>query len=151
MRPAPEGGVVDRRTFLSALSDLGYAEGRNITFEYRWAEGKLGQLPELASDLVRLKVDVIVTLAPPAAHAAKSATQMIPIVFVAIGDPVASGLVANFARPGGNLTGTTRMTSEMSIKHFGVLPDWTAHRGDVRCGGRLHGHSSTQGGRTAGV
>jgi putative ABC transport system substrate-binding protein len=109
--------------FRQGLSDLGYTEGRNITFEYRWAEGKLGQLPELASDLVRLKVDVIVTLAPPAAHAAKNATQTIPIVFVAIGDPVASGLVANFARPGGNLTGTTRMTSEMSIKHMELLKE----------------------------
>jgi putative ABC transport system substrate-binding protein len=109
--------------FRQGLSDLGYVEGRNITFEYRWAEGKLGQLPELAAELVRLKVDVIVTLAPPAAQAAKNATQTIPIVFVAIGDPVASGLVANFARPGGNLTGTTRMTSEMSVKHLELLKE----------------------------
>src|SRR5260370_31323747 len=109
--------------FRRGLSDLGYTEGRNVNFEYRWAEGRLGQLPELAAELVRLKVDVIVALAPPAAQAARNATQTIPIVFVAIGDPVASGLVANFARPGGNLTGTTRMTSEMSIKHMELLKE----------------------------
>ena len=109
--------------FRRGLSDLGYTEGRNVNFEYRWAEGKLGQLPELAAELVRLKVDVIVALAPPAAQAARNATQTIPIVFVAIGDPVASGLVANFARPGGNLTGTTRMTSEISVKHLELLKE----------------------------
>src|SRR5260370_14299435 len=107
--------------FRRGLSDLGYTEGRNVNFEYRWAEGRLGQLPELAAELVRLKVDVIGSLAPPAPHAARNATQTIPIVFVAIGDPVASGLVANFARPGGNLTGTTRMTSEISVKHLELL------------------------------
>ena len=103
------------------LSELGYAEGRNISFEYRWAEGRLGDLPDLAAELVRLKVDLIVTLAPPATIAAKNATQTIPIVFVAIGDPVAGGLVASLARPGGNLTGTTRMLSEMSVKHLEFL------------------------------
>jgi putative tryptophan/tyrosine transport system substrate-binding protein len=75
----------------------------------------------LAAELVRLKVDLIVTLAPPATIAAKNATQTIPIVFVAIGDPVTSGLVASLARPGGNLTGTTRMLSEMSVKHLEFL------------------------------
>jgi putative ABC transport system substrate-binding protein len=109
--------------FRRGLSDLGYTEGRNVNFEYRWAEGRLGQLPELAAGLVRLKVDVIVALAPPAAQAARNATQTIPIVFVAIGDPVASGLVANFARPGGNLTGTTRITSEISVKHLELLKE----------------------------
>ena len=109
--------------FRRGLSDLGYTEGRNVNFEYRWAEGRLGQLPELAAELVRLKVDIIVALAPPAAQAARNATQTIPIVFVAIGDPVASGFVANFARPGGNLTGTTRMTSEISVKHLELLKE----------------------------
>jgi putative ABC transport system substrate-binding protein len=104
-----------------SLSELGYTEGRNIVFEYRWAQDKLAQLPELAAQLVRLKVDVIISLAPPATLAAKNATQTIPIVFVGIGDPIASGLVASLGRPGGNLTGTTRMLSEMSIKHVEFL------------------------------
>jgi putative ABC transport system substrate-binding protein len=107
--------------FRRGLSDLGYTEGRNIAFEYRWAADKLDQLPELAAELVRAKVDLILTLAPIAALAAKNATRTIPIVVVAIGDPVASGLVANLAHPGGNLTGTTRMLTEMSIKHVEYL------------------------------
>jgi len=105
------------------LRELGHVEGRNITFEYRWAEGRLGELPELAAELVRLKVDLIVTLAPPATVAAKNATRTIPIVFVAIGDPVTSGLVPSLARPGGNLTGTTRMLIEMSAKHIQLLKE----------------------------
>jgi len=105
------------------LSDFGYVQGRNIEFEFRWAEGKLDQLPKLAAELVRLQVDVIVTLAPQATLAAKQATQTIPIVFVAMGDPLASGVVASLARPGANLTGTTRMISEMSAKHVELLKE----------------------------
>jgi putative ABC transport system substrate-binding protein len=105
------------------LMDFGYVEDRNITFEFRWAEGQLDQLSQLATELVRLQVDVIVTLAPPATLAAKQATQTIPIVFVAMGDPVASGVVASLARPGANLTGTTRMIPEMSVKHVGLLKE----------------------------
>jgi putative ABC transport system substrate-binding protein len=108
-------------SFRQGFSDLGYVEGRNISFEYRWAADKLDRLPELAADLVRLRVDVIVVLAPPAAFAAKNATQTIPIVFVAIGEPLGIGLVSNLARPGGNLTGTTRMLTEMSVKHVELL------------------------------
>ena len=103
------------------LQDFGYVEGRNIGFEFRWAEGKLDRLPELAAELVRLQVDVIVTLAPQATLAAKSATPTIPIVFVAMGDPLASGVVDSLAHPGANLTGTTRMISEMSAKHVELL------------------------------
>jgi len=103
------------------LRDLGYAEGRNINFEFRWAEGRLDQLPALGAELVALHVDLIITLAPPATLAAKSASQTIPIVFVGIGDPLASGLVSSLAHPGGNLTGTTRMLSEMSVKHVELL------------------------------
>ena len=103
------------------LKDLGYVEGRNIDFEFRWAEGKLDQLPDLARELVGIPVDLIVTLAPPATLAARNATSTIPIVFVAIGEPVASGLVASLARPGANLTGTTRMLPEMSAKHVELL------------------------------
>jgi ABC-type uncharacterized transport system substrate-binding protein len=105
------------------LRDLGYVEGQNVAFEFRWAEGKLDQLAELAAELVRLKVDVIVTLAPQATLAAKQATRTIPIVFVAMGDPVASGVVDSLARPGANLTGTTRMIAEMSAKHVELLKE----------------------------
>src|SRR6516162_2176714 len=105
------------------LKDFGYVEGQNIAFEFRWAEGKLDQLPEMAAELVRLQVDVIVTLAPQATVAAKQATQSIPIVFVAMGDPVASGVVSSLARPGANVTGTTRMISEMSAKHVELLKE----------------------------
>jgi putative ABC transport system substrate-binding protein len=103
------------------LKERGYIEGQSIRFEFRWAEGKLDQLPELARELVSIPVDVIVTLAPPATVAAKNASQTIPIVFVAIGEPVASGLVTSLARPGANLTGTTRMLPEMSTKHVELL------------------------------
>src|SRR5207247_5321297 len=103
------------------LKDFGYGEGQHVAFEFRWAEGKLDQLPELAADLVRLQVDVIVTLAPQATLAAKQATQTTPIVFVAMGDPLASGVVASLARPGANLTGTTRMISELGAKHVELI------------------------------
>jgi putative ABC transport system substrate-binding protein len=103
------------------LREHGYIEGQNIRFEFRWAERNLDQLPELARELVGIPVDVIVTLAPPAAVAARHATQTIPIVFVAVGEPVASGLVVSLARPGANLTGTTRMLPEMSAKHVELL------------------------------
>ena len=105
------------------MRDFGYVEGQNINFEFRWAQGKLDELPEMASELVRLQVDLIVTLAPPATLAAKNATQTTPIVFVAMGDPLASGVVTSLARPGGNLTGTTRMLSEMSAKHVELLKE----------------------------
>jgi putative tryptophan/tyrosine transport system substrate-binding protein len=103
------------------LRELGYVEGQNITFEFRFAGAKLDQLPELARELVDIPVDVLVTLAPPATLAARAATQKIPIVFVAMGEPVASGAVASLARPGANLTGTTRMLPEMSAKHVELL------------------------------
>jgi len=103
------------------LREHGYIEGQNIRFEFRWAERNLDQLPELARELVGIPVDVIVTLAPPAAVAARHATQTVPIVFVAVGEPVASGLVVSLARPGANLTGTTRMLPEMSAKHVELL------------------------------
>ncbi len=105
------------------LADLGYVEGKNIRFEFRWAEGMLGKLPELALDLVGIPVDLLITLAPPATLAAQRATRTIPIVFVAMGDPLASGVVESLARPGANLTGTTRMISEMSAKHVELLKE----------------------------
>src|SRR6059058_1632548 len=91
--------------FRQGLRDLGYVEGQNIVIEYRYAEGKAERLPDLAAELVSLKVDVIMAGGTPAPLAAKHATRTIPIVMAAAGDPVGSGLVASLARPGGNVTG----------------------------------------------
>src|SRR6516162_3611500 len=91
--------------FLQGLRELGYVEGKNIHIEYRWAEGKLDRLPNLAAELVRLKVDVIVTGGPTAIPPAKEATASIPIVMAFASDPVGSGFVASLSRPGANTTG----------------------------------------------
>ena len=105
---SPGSAVKNRDGCLQALMDLGYIEGQNISYEYRYAEGKLDRLPELAADLARLKVDVIVTgPGSAAARAAKLATATIPIVAVIVTDPVGSGLMASLSHPGGNLTGLT--------------------------------------------
>ena len=93
--------------FLQGLRELGYVEGQNIVIEYRWADGNFERLPELAAELVRLKVDVIVAAVTQASLAAKNATGTIPIVMVAVGNPVDSGLIASLARPGANITGTS--------------------------------------------
>jgi putative ABC transport system substrate-binding protein len=103
------------------LRELGYVEGRNIVLEPRWAEGRHERLPDLVSDLVRLKVDVIVAAATPASRAAKAATSTIPIVIVAVGEPVKVGLVASLARPGGNVTGLSLLTADLSGKRLEVL------------------------------
>ena len=103
------------------LRELGYVEGQNIVLEPRWADGRHERLPELAADLARLKVDVIVSAATPASRAAKAATSSIPIVIVAVGDPVKVGLVASLARPGGNVTGLSLLTTELSGKRLELL------------------------------
>jgi putative ABC transport system substrate-binding protein len=103
------------------LRDLGYVEGQNIILEPRFAEGHHERLANLAADLVRLKVDVIVAAATPASRAAKAATSTIPIVFVAVGDPVKAGLVATLAQPGGNVTGLSLLTSDLSGKRLSLL------------------------------
>jgi putative ABC transport system substrate-binding protein len=103
------------------LRELGYTEGQNITIERRFGDWKLDRLPDLAAELVRLKVDVIVASSTPAAHAAQQATSTIPIVVVAMGDPVSDGLVANLARPGGNITGMTFLGPELVAKRLGLL------------------------------
>jgi putative ABC transport system substrate-binding protein len=107
--------------FRQGLRDLGYVEGRNVVIEYRSAEDKLERLPALAAELVALKVDVIVAGAPPAALAAKQATQTLPIVFAAVADAVTSGLVTSLARPGGNLTGLSFLGPELIGKRLEQL------------------------------
>ena len=110
--------------FRQDLSKLGWIEGKNITIEYRFAENKgTARLPEFAADLVRLRVDLIVVADTPSSLAAKSATTTIPIVMVAVGDPVAAGLVANLARPGGNVTGFSALLVELNTKRLEILKD----------------------------
>src|SRR5262245_8183768 len=109
--------------FRQELSKLGWIEGKNITIEYRFAEQKLERLPELAADLVRLKVDLIVVTEPSPALAAKGATTIIPIVVTNVADPVALGLVASLARPGGNVTGLSSLASELNTKRLEILKD----------------------------
>ena len=111
------------QAFQLGLREFGYIEGQNITIEYRWAGGRNDRLPGLAAELVRLKVDVIVVGPPPAALAARNATKTIPIVFAAGVDPVASGLVASLARPGGNVTGLATISPELSGKRLQLLKE----------------------------
>jgi len=107
-----------------ALRELGYIEGQNIAFEYRYAEGKLDPLPELAADLVRLKVDIIMTGGAATIRAAKNATKTIPIVMTGGGlDPVAAGLIESLARPGGNVTGITNLSRELGGKRLELLKE----------------------------
>ena len=109
--------------FRQGLRELGYVEGQNVTIEYRWADGRFEQLPDLAAELVRLKVDVIVAVVTQASLAAKKATGTIPIVMVGVSDPVGSGLVASLARPGTNITGTSSMTAEIIGKLLELLKE----------------------------
>jgi putative ABC transport system substrate-binding protein len=121
---APSASFFSARVeaFRQRLRELGYVEGKNILIEYRYAEGKLERLPDLAAELVRLKVDVIVT-AGTANLAAKKASPTIPIVFAAAGDPVGSGLVSNLARPGGNITGLSLMSPDLDGKRLELLKE----------------------------
>ena len=111
--------------FRAGLRDLGYVEGKNITIEFRFAEGRYDRLPALAAELVRLKVDVIVTHSVPGALAAKqaTATNPIPVVMTNVGDAVGAGIVASLARPGGNITGDTFYVTELAAKRLEVLKD----------------------------
>ena len=109
--------------FRQGLHELGYAEGKNIVIEYRYAEGNLDRLPALAADLVRLKVDIIVTTTGQSVLAVKNATQTIPIVFAGILDPVASGIIDTLARPGGNATGLSILGPELGGKRLELLKE----------------------------
>ena len=109
--------------FRQGLRDLGYIEGKNILVEYRYAEGKQDRIPSLLAELVQLKVDVLVVTSLPAIRTATQATKTIPIVMVTTADPVATGLVDSLARPGGNVTGLTRLTRELSGKRLELLKE----------------------------
>ena len=140
------------------LHDLGYVEGQNLVIESRFAEGKLERLPGLLADLLRLNVDVIVVTSVQGVLAAKKATQSTPIVFAVAQDPVASGLVASLARPGGNLTGVTDFARELAGKRLELLketipkvsrvavfwwkpagPEYTAERNEIESAARVLG------------
>ncbi len=109
--------------FQQALRELGYVDGESIIIEYRYAEGKFERLPNLAAELVRLKVDVFVVVGAPAAHAAKNATSFIPIVIGNAADPVGTGLVASLARPGGNITGLSDFNLGVVTKRLELLKE----------------------------
>ena len=118
---APAGYAVLIEAFRSGLRDHGYIEGQNIRIEYRWAQAQYENLPALAADLVQRKVDVIVTQGTPAALAAKQATTKIPIVMAIVGDPVDSGIVASYSRPGGNITGSSFFFPEINAKRLELM------------------------------
>ncbi len=109
--------------FREGLRDLRYVEGQNIIIEYRWAEGKYERFPALIAELIALKVDVIVTAGAPASVAVKKATATIPLVFVAVGDPVGIDLVASFARPGGNITGLSSIALDLEAKRVELITE----------------------------
>jgi putative ABC transport system substrate-binding protein len=118
------GSAVLLDAFRQELSKLGWIDGKSINIEYRFGENKgTAGLPELAADLVRLKLDLIVVTDTPASLAAKSATTTIPIVMVSVGDPVAAGLVASLGRPGGNVTGFSNLSVELNTKRLEILKD----------------------------
>src|SRR5262245_9889205 len=123
----PRIGIIDDAPiwdhFRQGLRDLGYIEGQNIAFEYRYAEGKPDRLAAVATELARLPVDVILTFGTPPTAAAKQATTAIPIVMIAIGDPVRAGFVASLARPGGNITGNVVLGPDTGTKRLQLLKE----------------------------
>jgi putative tryptophan/tyrosine transport system substrate-binding protein len=127
-RPTPRIGIIDQSPiwdhFRRGLSELGYVDGRDIVIEYRSAQGQPDQLAAVASELAGLSVDVIVTSGSAATHAAQQATRTIPIVMIAIGDPIRAGFVQSLARPGGNITGNTILGTEMAAKRVQLLKEF---------------------------
>ncbi len=118
---APSGYAPHVAALRLGLQDHGYVEGKNVTLELRWAEGKYDRLPVLAAELIRLGVDVIVTQGTPAALAAKQATTGIPVVMTIVGTPVESGVVTSLARPGGNVTGSSFFMPELNAKRLEIM------------------------------
>jgi putative ABC transport system substrate-binding protein len=119
----PSSLLPQTEAFRQGLKELGYIEGKNIALEYRWGEGKIARMPDLAAQLVRLKVDVIVSCGPVATRFAKEATATIPIVMATDSDPVGNGFVASLARPGGNVTGLSTFAPELSGKQLELLKE----------------------------
>jgi len=119
----PFGYAPHLQGFRQGLQDFGYVEGKNIVVEYRWAEGRYERLPELAGELVRSKVDIIVTHGTPGTRAAKQATQTIPIVMAIVGDATATGIVASIAKPGGNITGSSFFNPELAAKRVELVKE----------------------------
>src|SRR5262252_5718353 len=118
---SPDLNAANLAALRRGLQELGYTEGQNIRLDYRSAEGQAARFPALAEELVRLKVDLIVTRGTPAALAAKRATTTIPIVMAAIGEPVETGMVASLSRPGGNVTGLSAFTTELTAKRVEIM------------------------------
>jgi putative ABC transport system substrate-binding protein len=113
------------------MRQLGYVEGKNLVIEHRWADGQYDRLSDLAADLVRLRVEVIVTVGDPVIQAAKRATTTIPIVMASVGDPVGRGFVASLARPGGNITGVSNFAVALSGKWLEILREAVPHLSQV--------------------
>lgn len=120
---SPAEAAARRSELMQSLRDLGYLEHQNLAVERRYAEGRIDRLPELAAELVQLKVDVIFTGTTPAVQAARRATHTIPIVFTSVADPVESGLVTSLARPGGNVTGVSSQMADLTGKRLQILKE----------------------------
>jgi putative ABC transport system substrate-binding protein len=130
--PPPSLADLSRDLVHEGLSETGYVEGKNVSFEYRWADFDYDRLPALAADLVSRKVDLILAVSgTPTALAAKDATSTIPIVFINVGDPVGMGFVASLAKPGGNITGFSNVSTELTAKQLELLSELVPRAGVI--------------------